>query len=138
VVIEFDAEWEDEEAREALDEALELKLVRRGRTASLDSWIGDYDDGFSLLTWGLIDLFKDDLERPFSHLSVKVPRHIDLEIRDYVRGDLFIKDMDGEIDIITGTGDVMISDITGDLTGQGRRHQDSQGQWRHRHYGRRR
>lgn len=115
VVIDFDSDWEDSEARDALEEGLVFNLDGRGGRAQLESWVGDYDDkDFSFFTWGLIDLFRSGKNRPFSHLEVKVPRGIDLEINDY-RGEVFISRVRGDIRLRTGAGPVEIADITGDL-----------------------
>lgn len=114
-VIEFRDEWEDEEAREALEEGLVLELDKKGSQAELNSWVGDYDvDDVSFFTWGLIDLFRSGKPRPFSHLEVRVPRGIDIEINDY-QGEVIISQLTGDVELITGGGPVEITDLTGDL-----------------------
>lgn len=116
VVIDFNDEWEDDEARDVLAEGLVFTLEKRGSRAQLESWVGDYDDDddVSLFTWGLIDLFRDGRQRPFSHLEVKVPDGINLEIQDF-RGDVIIAHMTADIELRTGAGPVQINAINGDL-----------------------
>jgi len=116
-VIDFDDEWEDDEARDALAGGLVFRLDKRGTNAELASWVGDFDDDddVSLFTWGLIDLFRDGKERPFSHLEVRAPDGIDLEIHDY-RGEVIITRVTGDIELRTGAGPVQINTIEGDLT----------------------
>jgi len=116
VLIEFNNDWDDDEARQALSEGLVLDLERRGSRAELDSWVGDYDenDDVSFFTWGLIDFFRSGKDRPYSHLEVKVPEGIDLRINDY-RGEVIISGTRGDLELRTGGGDAFISNIDGDL-----------------------
>ncbi|MDG2176881.1 MAG: hypothetical protein P8M72_12225 [Gammaproteobacteria bacterium] len=44
-VIDFRDNWDDGEAREALEDGLIFELERKGNRAELNSWVGDYDDG---------------------------------------------------------------------------------------------
>ena len=116
VVIDFGTDWDDDEARDALEDGLVFTLERRGSHAELNSWVGNYDEGgnISFFTWGLIDLFRSGKPRPFSHLAVKVPDGIDLQINDY-RGDVIIANITGDMELRTGSGPVEITDLDGDL-----------------------
>ena len=116
VVIDFDdADWTSSEAESALEEGLVLDLERKGSRAELGSWVGDFEDkDFSFFTWGLIDLFRSGKPRPFSHLEIKVPDGIELEINDY-RGEVIIARFTGDVDLRTGAGPVEITDLTGNL-----------------------
>ena len=114
-VIEFTDEWEDDEAREALDDALFFDLEKRGSQAQLDSWVGDYDEGdFSFFTWGLIDFFRSGKDRPDIYLEVKLPPGLEVEINDY-RGEVIIDHVIADISLRTGSGPVEIFELEGDL-----------------------
>lgn len=115
VVIDFGDAWDEDESRRALAEGLVFTLERRGSRAELNSWVGDYDDGdFSFFTWGLIDLFRSGKPRPFSHLEVKVPDGMNLEINDF-RGEVIIAGYTGDVELLAGAGSVEITDLTGNL-----------------------
>lgn len=115
VVIDFEDDWDAGDAETALADGLVLELERRGGRAELNSWVGDYNEGdFSFFTWGLIDLFRSGKPRPFSHLEVRLPRNIDLEINDY-RGEVIISSVTGDIELRTGAGPVEITGLAGDL-----------------------
>ena len=115
MLIEFNGNWEDDEAKEALADSLVFQLNKSGSQAKLESWIGNYDENdFSIFTWGLIDLFRSNKSRPSISLHVRVPDGLSIRINDF-RGEVIIDHLEADISLETGAGLVEIADLDGDL-----------------------
>lgn len=113
LVIQFSDNWDDNDAEDVIKNYLVFSFDRRRDTVVLRSYF-DYGNSSFLIGGFFKSLFSPRREFINSHLEIKLPRSLELDLTDG-SGAIIISDINANVRVSDGSGEIEISNISGDL-----------------------